>query len=147
MTPDDPMILMYTSGTTGVPKGALLPHRKTLFNSLNAQLFFELTRSDRVLVAVPLFHSFGLKILSLPALYAGAAVVLQALFDAAASWRTVARERHHADFGGVPTMFRALWRGVRSRPPGRLVAALPVHRRRRDSGRADPRLRAPRAGA
>ena len=35
------MILMYTSGTTGTPKGALLPHRKTLFNSLNAQLFFD----------------------------------------------------------------------------------------------------------
>jgi fatty-acyl-CoA synthase len=107
VTPDDPMILMYTSGTTGAPKGALLPHRKTLFNSLNAQLFFELVPSDRVLVAVPLFHSFGLKILSIPALYAGAAVVLQGTFDASATWRSVARERITL-MGGVPTMFRAL---------------------------------------
>ena len=71
------MILMYTSGTTGVPKGALLPHRKTLFNSLNAQLFFELRRDDHVLVVLPLFHSFGLSILSLPTLYAGGALHLE----------------------------------------------------------------------
>jgi fatty-acyl-CoA synthase len=107
VTSEDAMILMYTSGTTGVPKGALLPHRKTLFNSLNAQLFFELTRRDRVLVAVPLFHSFGLKILSIPALYAGASVFLQGSFDPSDTWRTVARERV-TFLGGVPTMFRAL---------------------------------------
>jgi fatty-acyl-CoA synthase len=107
VSPEDAMILMYTSGTTGVPKGALLPHRKTLFNALNAQLFFELTRRDRVLVAVPLFHSFGLKILALPALYAGASLVLQGSFDAAETWRSVERERITL-LGGVPTMFRAL---------------------------------------
>jgi fatty-acyl-CoA synthase len=104
---DDPMILMYTSGTTGVPKGALLPHRKTLYNSLNAQLFFDLTSRDRVAVVVPLFHSFGLQILTIPALYAGATVVLRRHFDAAELWRVVANERV-TFFGGVPTMFRAL---------------------------------------
>jgi fatty-acyl-CoA synthase len=107
VTPEDAMILMYTSGTTGVPKGALLPHRKTLFNCLNAQLFFELTRRDRVLVAVPLFHSLGLKILSIPALYAGAGVVLQSAFEPGEAWRAVARERVEL-LGGVPSMFRAL---------------------------------------
>jgi fatty-acyl-CoA synthase len=105
--PETPMILMYTSGTTGRPKGALLPHRKTLTNCLNAQLFFECTRADRVLVVVPLFHSFGLKILALPALYCGATVVLQRHFDAAAVWRAV-REHRISYFGGVPTMFPAL---------------------------------------
>jgi fatty-acyl-CoA synthase len=133
VTPEDAMILMYTSGTTGVPKGALLPHRKTLFNSLNAQLFFELTRRDRVLVAVPLFHSFGLKILSIPALYAGAAVVLQGSFDPSETWRTVARERITL-MGGVPTMFRALGEAFdRDRPDASALrflftagAAIPV---------------------
>jgi fatty-acyl-CoA synthase len=104
VSPDDPMILMYTSGTTGVPKGALLPHRKTLANSLNAQLFFDCCGTDRVLVVVPLFHSFGLQILSIPALYAGASLVLQRTFDAAALWQAVA-DHGVTFFGGVPTMF------------------------------------------
>ncbi|MGE4605710.1 MAG: AMP-binding protein [Myxococcota bacterium] len=107
VSPDDPMLLMYTSGTTGVPKGALLPHRKTLFNSLNAQLFFDLTRHDRVLVPLPLFHSFGLLILSIPTLYAGGTVHLMPRFDAARVWKSVEREQI-TFLGGVPTLFQAL---------------------------------------
>ncbi|MCL4683517.1 AMP-binding protein [Myxococcota bacterium] len=107
VSPEDPMILMYTSGTTGVSKGALLPHRKTLFNALNAQLFFDLSGRDRVLVPVPLFHSFGLQILAIPALYTGASVFLERHFDAAALWDTVVLERI-TFFGGVPTQFGAL---------------------------------------
>ncbi len=112
------MILMYTSGTTGVPKGALLPHRKTLFNCLNAVLFFELGSSDRVLVPLPLFHSFGLAILSLPALYAGATVWLESHFDPAEVWERVTRERI-SYFGAVPTMFRELLDTLEATPPGR----------------------------
>lgn len=107
VAPEDPVILMYTSGTTGTPKGALLPHRKTLFNCLNAQLFFDLVKQDRVLAVVPLFHSFGLKILALPALYAGACVVLRRRFEPAALLRDVEAEGI-SYLGGVPTMFRAL---------------------------------------
>ncbi len=118
VSPEDPMILMYTSGTTGKPKGALLPHRKTLFNSLNAQLFFELTAEDRVLVVVPLFHSFGLKILSLPTLYAGGTLLLVPRFDSQAVWRAVGEHRI-TFFGGVPTMFRALHDCLRDAPEGR----------------------------
>ena len=90
------MLLMYTSGTTGTPKGALLPHRKTLYNSLNAEGFFSLTGEDRVLVILPLFHSFGLKILALPALHAGASVFLHAHFDPVRTWRTRRRRADHA---------------------------------------------------
>lgn len=105
--PETPMILMYTSGTTGTPKGALLPHRKTLFNSKNAERFFGCGRADRVLVVVPLFHSFGLAILSIPALYVGATIILQRHFEPVALWQTVEREQV-TYFGGVPTMFRGL---------------------------------------
>jgi fatty-acyl-CoA synthase len=118
VSPEDPMLLMYTSGTTGAPKGALLPHRKTLFNSLNAQLFFETTSRDRVLVALPLFHSFGLKILALPALYAGAAVRLERRFEPEAVWRAVDAEGI-TYLGGVPTMFRALEAELAGAPRGR----------------------------
>jgi fatty-acyl-CoA synthase len=107
VSPEDPMILMYTSGTTGTPKGALLPHRKTLYNCKNAGVFFGLTPADRVLTVVPLFHSFGLQILAIPTLWAGGEVVLQPRFEASAVWRTVAS--HRITFlGGVPTMFAAL---------------------------------------
>lgn len=92
VSPEDPMLLLYTSGTTGDPKGALLPHRKTLFNSLNAELFLELTRSDRTLVPLPLFHSFGLLILALPTLYVGGAVHLMSRFDPNEVWEIVDRE-------------------------------------------------------
>jgi fatty-acyl-CoA synthase len=107
VSPEEPMILMYTSGTTGVPKGALLPHRKTLFNSLNAQLFFGLTDADRVLVPLPLFHSFGLLILTLPTLYAGGRVELLPRFDPAATWTRVAESRI-TFLGAVPTQLQAL---------------------------------------
>jgi len=105
---DDPMMLLYTSGTTGRPKGALLPHRKTLYNALNAQLYFGIrSGEERVLVAAPLFHSLGLKILSLPVLYSGGTLVLHRRFDAAAFWRDVARERISYS-GGVPTQYQRL---------------------------------------
>jgi len=115
VTTEDPMILMYTSGTTGIPKGALLPHRKSLFNSLNAQLFFDLRGDDVVLVMVPLFHSFGLQILSMPALYAGATIVLHRTFEPAQVWETV-RQHRITFFGAVPTMFRALHETLEAHP-------------------------------
>jgi fatty-acyl-CoA synthase len=105
--PDDPAILMYTSGTTGSPKGALLPHRKALYNSLNAVLDFGIRSDDRVLVVAPLFHSLGLQILSLPVLYAGASLVLQPRFDPDAVWGAVASDRI-TYFGGVPAMHQRL---------------------------------------
>jgi fatty-acyl-CoA synthase len=115
VTPDDPMMLMYTSGTTGAPKGALLPHRKTLYNSLNAQLFFGIRPEDRVLVVAPLFHSLGLLILSVPIVYAGGGLVLQRGFNAQAVWRTIDRERI-SYMGGVPTMYQRLHDAWASQP-------------------------------
>ena len=54
---EDPHIILYTSGTTGNPKGAVLSTRKTFFNVLNANIFFNLTPKDKFLVSRPLFHS------------------------------------------------------------------------------------------
>jgi fatty-acyl-CoA synthase len=116
--PDDPMMILYTSGTTGVPKGAVLPHRKTLFNSLNAQLFFQLTADDRVLIALPLFHSFGLNILALPVLYAGGSLVLEPRFEPASVW-TAVDVQGITFFGAVPTMLRALLEALEAAPPNK----------------------------
>lgn len=137
VSPETPMILMYTSGTTGHPKGALLPHRKALFNSLNAQLYFDLRREDRALVVAPLFHSLALQILSLPALYCGASIRLQEGFDPGRVWKTI--EAEGITFaGGVPTMHERLLASLDAgepfdRPPGSLRflftagAAAPSH--------------------
>jgi fatty-acyl-CoA synthase len=116
--PDDPMMILYTSGTTGVPKGAVLPHRKTLFNSLNAQLFFQITGADRVLIALPLFHSFGLNILALPVLYAGGSLILAPRFEPSSVWGTVSAQGI-SYFGAVPTMLQALLEALESAPTTR----------------------------
>ena len=108
VSPDEPMMLMYTSGTTGAPKGALLPHRKTLFNSLNAQLFFGIRSEDRVLVVSPLFHSLGLNILSIPVVYAGGSLLLQSHFDPKAVLDAIDRERI-TYMGAVPTVYQRLF--------------------------------------
>jgi fatty-acyl-CoA synthase len=77
---EDPHILMYTSGTTGVPKGAILSHRKTFFNALNADIFYELTSKDILIVSRPLFHSGGLLVQAVPLLYKGGTLILKKRF-------------------------------------------------------------------
>ena len=115
---DDPMLLMYTSGTTGLPKGALLPHRKALYNSLNAERCFAIEADDRCLVVAPLFHSLGLQILSLPVFHAGACVVLQSGFDEVAVLEAIARHRI-SYMGGVPTHYERLLACLESASPSR----------------------------
>ncbi|MDG2335820.1 MAG: AMP-binding protein [Myxococcota bacterium] len=116
---DTPAILMYTSGTTGHPKGALLPHRKALYNALNAVEAFGIRPGDRVLVVAPLFHSLGLQILAIPLLYSGGLLVLHRRFDPEAVWKAVARERINY-FGGVPAMHQRLYERLAASPPASL---------------------------
>ena len=105
--PEAAQILMYTSGTTGKPKGALLPYRKTFFNSLNAVAFLELSGDDVMLIVMPLFHSGGLLIQLSSALYAGLTVVLSRSFRARSFFLAV--QRHGVTkFVGVPTIYRLL---------------------------------------
>lgn len=78
---DDTHIIMYTSGTTGVPKGAMLSHKKTFYNVLNANIYFDLTRKDVAIIARPLFHSGGLIVELAPVLYKGATVIIKRRFS------------------------------------------------------------------
>ena len=77
---EDPHILMYTSGTTGIPKGAILSHRKTFFNALNADIFYNLTFKDIMIVSRPMFHSGGLLVEAAPVLYKGGSLILKKRF-------------------------------------------------------------------
>ena len=105
--PDDAMMLMYSSGTTGTPKGALLPHRKALYNSLNARTCSAIDPNDRCLVVAPLFHSLGLHILSIPVFHSGGCVVLRAGFDAEHVLESIEREQI-TYMGGVPTHYERM---------------------------------------
>jgi len=77
----DPHIIMYTSGTTGVPKGATLSHRKTFFNVLNSDMFYDLTTKDVMIIARPMFHSGGLIVDSAPVLYKGGTIIVRRRFS------------------------------------------------------------------
>ena len=82
---DTPLLLVYTSGTSGAPKGALHTHRGLLANAAAAVTAHDLTANDRVLSVLPLFHVGGLCIQTLPALLTGASVALHPRFEAG-SW-------------------------------------------------------------
>ncbi|PIX74694.1 MAG: feruloyl-CoA synthetase [Rhodocyclales bacterium CG_4_10_14_3_um_filter_68_10] len=90
---DDPVLLCYTSGSTGSPKGAMLTQAALFWNAVNNTHLHGLTGADRVLTTLPLFHVGGLNNQTLPALHAGATVVLHARFDADATFDAIEAER------------------------------------------------------
>jgi fatty-acyl-CoA synthase len=98
---------MYTSGTTGEPKGAVLTHRKTFFNCLNADIFFKLHFDDIMLLILPLFHSGGLFIQASPVLYKGATMIIHPKFDPVKAFKDIERFRV-TKFLGVPTIYKGL---------------------------------------
>jgi fatty-acyl-CoA synthase len=104
---------MYTSGTTGRPKGAVLTHRKTFFNCLNADIFFKLHFDDIMLIILPLFHSGGLFIQASPVLYKGATMIIHPKFSPLKAFGDIERFRV-TKFLGVPTIYKSLLSVARS---------------------------------
>lgn len=104
VTAEDMSIIMYTSGTTGRPKGAMLTHGNLTWNAVNVLVDHDLIADERALVSAPLFHTAGLNMLTLPVLLKGGTCVLVESFDPAATLDLI--ERHRITFMfGVPTMF------------------------------------------
>jgi fatty-acyl-CoA synthase len=104
---ETPYCILYTSGTTGTPKGAVLPHRQILFNAINTVVSWGLTEKDVSPVYTPLFHAGGLFAFLTPILYVGGRIILARDFDPAASLRWIMEEECTVILG-VPTLFQ-MW--------------------------------------
>jgi fatty-acyl-CoA synthase len=102
-----PHIIMYTAGTTGQPKGAILSQGASFWNALNLNLPMDFTSSDRNLVVLPMFHIGGIGLFTLPMIYDGGTVVVQRTFDPVKTLALLKEEKITLFFG-VPAIFLAL---------------------------------------
>ncbi|MDX6220538.1 MAG: long-chain acyl-CoA synthetase [Frankiales bacterium] len=112
--PDDTAVILYTSGTTGKPKGAEITHLNVTMNVVvSAQHSFDISEADTVLGCLPLFHTFGQTCCMNTAFYVGATVVLLPRFDGPAALQLLVDEKCTI-FMGVPTMYVGLIEAAKS---------------------------------
>jgi fatty-acyl-CoA synthase len=105
LEPDDTYAILYTSGTTGRPKGAMIPHRQILYNCLNTVASWGLHETDVSPVFTPLFHAGGLFAFLTPLFYIGGRILLFRGYDGDAIFRAILDEQCTVVLG-VPTIFR-----------------------------------------
>ncbi|MBF5057456.1 acyl-CoA synthetase [Alcanivorax sp. 521-1] len=140
--PDTPWYLLYTSGTTGKPKGVIQTFRMMLANYLNIGLAVELTGSDVLLNVLPLFHTAGINLYSSAVFLAGGSVLVPRGFEPDQALRAL--EERATVFFGVPAVYQALidhpafdgrrLERVRSWGCGGAPLSLPVAQRYVDQG-------------
>ena len=92
-----PLLIVYTSGTTGHPKGAVLRQDALLWNAVMSQHMHDMTAEDHVLTVLPMFHVGGLNIQTTPALQLGATVTLHPRFAPEPTLEAIERERPTLD--------------------------------------------------
>ncbi len=104
---EDTAVIVYTSGTTGKPKGAQLTHSNLIFNAILSADVFKLTAADKTLIVLPMFHIFGMSCLMNAGIYRAVHAVLLPKFDAEGVFSLL--EKHEITiFAGVPTMYWGL---------------------------------------
>jgi fatty-acyl-CoA synthase len=99
--------LLYTSGTTGKPKGVMIPKRQLLWNGYNTAVSWGLRDDDVSPIFTPLYHAGGLAAFCIPIFCMGGTVVLHKTFDVTEVWRTIEQERCTVILG-VPTIWKLL---------------------------------------
>ncbi len=105
----DAVMILYTSGTTGFPKGAVLSHQMLFWNSINTALRLSLSSVDSAVIFLPLFHTGGWNVLSTPLLHHGATVILTKKFDPA-QVLSLSTEHQTTLIFGVPTTMQLMSR-------------------------------------
>jgi len=104
---NSPHIIMYTSGTTGKPKGAVLTQGASFWNAVNLILACDFTSKDRNLAILPMFHIGGIGLFTLPMLYIGGTVIIQKTFEPYQTLKLLKEEKISLFFG-VPAIFAQL---------------------------------------
>lgn len=105
---DDNAIILYTSGTTGSPKGAMLTHGNVYSNARDVSTYLGYRDDDRVIATLPVFHVFALTVVVNAPLLSGATVLLAPRFSPTEIF-TLAKEKKATVFAGVPTMYNFLY--------------------------------------
>jgi len=106
---EDTAAVLYTSGTTGRPKGVMLTHKGMVFGAEIKTKHIPVQPAERILCVLPLFHGGGLCDLSLPTIYSGATIILRRNFSATEFWECVEKYKVNG-FYIVPTMWNILLR-------------------------------------
>ena len=96
---DTAHIIMYTAGTTGRPKGAVLSQGAAFWNAINLTLDMNFTPNDRNLSVLPMFHIGGIGLFTLPVLYMGGTVIIQRIFDPVITLQLLEKENITLFFG------------------------------------------------
>jgi fatty-acyl-CoA synthase len=99
--------LLYTSGTTGKPKGVMIPRRQLYWNGYNTAINWDLRADDVSPLFTPIYHAGGLAAFTIPIFCAGGTMVLHKSFNASEVWQTIDRERCTVVLG-VPTIWKMM---------------------------------------
>lgn len=105
--PEDIYCLLYTSGTTGQPKGVMIPHRMVAWNGYNTAICWQLREDDISPVFTPLYHAGGLAAFLVPIFVAGGTIVLHRDFDVQEVLATIQSEKCTVALG-VPTIYKMI---------------------------------------
>jgi fatty-acyl-CoA synthase len=104
---DDPCMILYTSGTTGRPKGALVTNKMVFWNSINTEMRLNITSNDVTLTFAPFFHTGGWHVLTTPFIHHGATIIFLNSFNAERIVELCDKEKVTVLFG-VPTMMKMM---------------------------------------
>lgn len=112
---DDTAVILYTSGTTGKPKGAMLTQRNLTSNALSIGRYLKMTEEDRTLAVLPMFHVFCLTVVVNASLAHGASIIIAPRFSPQETF-ALAQKEQVTIFAGVPTMYNFLLQAAKSAP-------------------------------